>query len=99
MLQNLILSIPWILPLCSPPQRDPRKGRDQILPSGNLEEGVRKWGEGGRESGAGDAAFLFIAEYGSGFAHRLLLLLLNESAASERMGDNAKHMSASSFVP
>ena len=36
-LQNLIPSFPWIAPLRPPPWRNPRKGRDQILPSGNLE--------------------------------------------------------------
>ena len=35
-LQNLIPSFPWIAPPRSPPWRNPRKGRDQILPSGNL---------------------------------------------------------------
>ena len=35
-LQNLIPSLPWIAPPCPPPWRNPRKGRDQILPSGNL---------------------------------------------------------------
>ena len=40
-LQNLI---PWIAPPCPPPWRNPRKRRDQILPSGNLGEG----GEGGK---------------------------------------------------
>ena len=35
-LQNLIPSFPWIAPPRPPPWRNPRKGRDQILPSGNL---------------------------------------------------------------
>ena len=36
-LQNLIPSFPWITPLTRPPPwRNLRKGRDQILPSGNL---------------------------------------------------------------
>ena len=35
-LQNLIPSFPWIAPLRPPPWSNPRKGRDQILPSGNL---------------------------------------------------------------
>ena len=37
-LQNLIPSFPWVGPptLHPPPWRNPRKGRDQILPSGNL---------------------------------------------------------------
>ena len=35
-LQNLIPSFPWIAPPCPPPWHNPRKGRDQILPSGNL---------------------------------------------------------------
>ena len=35
-LQNLIPSFPWIAPPHPPPWRNPRKGRDQILPSGNL---------------------------------------------------------------
>ena len=35
MLQNLIPSFPWIAPPRPPPWRNPRKGRDQILPSGN----------------------------------------------------------------
>ena len=39
-LQNLILSFPWIAPPRLPPRRNPRKGRDQILPSGNL---ARRW--------------------------------------------------------
>ena len=34
-LQNLIPSFPWIAPTHPPPWRNPRKGRDQILPSGN----------------------------------------------------------------
>ena len=34
-LQNLIPSFPWIAPPRPPPWRNPRKGRDQILPSGN----------------------------------------------------------------
>ena len=36
-LQNLIPSFPWIVPLRPPPWRNPRKGRDQILPSGNTD--------------------------------------------------------------
>ena len=36
-LQNLIPSFPWIAPPRPPPRRNPRKGRDQILPSGNLD--------------------------------------------------------------
>ena len=35
-LPNLIPSFPWIAPPRPPPWRNPRKGRDQILPSGNL---------------------------------------------------------------
>ena len=35
-LQILIPSFPWIVPPRPPSWRDPRKGRDQILPSGNL---------------------------------------------------------------
>ena len=35
-LQNLIPSFPWIAPPCSPPWCNPRKGRHQILQSGNL---------------------------------------------------------------
>ena len=35
-LQNLIPSFPWIATPRPPPWRNPRKGRDQILPSGNL---------------------------------------------------------------
>ena len=34
-LQNLIPSFPWIAPPRPPPWRNPRKGRDLILPSGN----------------------------------------------------------------
>ena len=34
-LQNLIPSYPWIAPPRPPPWRNPRKGRDKILPSGN----------------------------------------------------------------
>ena len=34
-LQNLIPFFPWIAPPRPPPWRNPRKGRDQILPSGN----------------------------------------------------------------
>ena len=34
-LQNLIPPFPWIAPPRPPPWRNPRKGRDQILPSGN----------------------------------------------------------------
>ena len=36
-LQNVIPSFPWIAPPRPPPWRNPRKGRDQILPSGNLD--------------------------------------------------------------
>ena len=39
-LQNLIPSFPWIAPPRPPPWRNPRKGRDQILPSGNLGVGT-----------------------------------------------------------
>ena len=35
-LQNWIPSFPWIAPPCPPLWRNPRKGRDRILPSGNL---------------------------------------------------------------
>ena len=35
-LQNLISSFPWIAPPCPPTWCNQRKGRDQILPSGNL---------------------------------------------------------------
>ena len=35
-LQNLISSFPWIAPPHPPPWLNPRKGRDQILPSGKL---------------------------------------------------------------
>ena len=35
-LQNVIPSFPWIAPPRPPPWRNPRKGKDQILPSGNL---------------------------------------------------------------
>ena len=44
-LQNLIPSFPWIAPPCPPPWHNPRKGRDQILPSGNTDsEDTRvKW--------------------------------------------------------
>ena len=34
-LQNLMPYFPWIAPPRPPPWRNPRKGRDQILPSGN----------------------------------------------------------------
>ena len=34
-LQNWIPSFPWIAPPRPPPWRNPRKGRDPILPSGN----------------------------------------------------------------
>ena len=37
-LQNLIPSFPWIALPRPPPWRNPRKGRDQILPSGNLDK-------------------------------------------------------------
>ncbi len=40
-LQNLIPSFPWIAPPRPPPWRNPRKGRDQILPSGNPVGGGR----------------------------------------------------------
>ena len=39
-LQNLIPSFLWIAPPTPPPWRNPRKGRDQILPSGNLGHGT-----------------------------------------------------------
>ena len=41
-LQNLIPSFPWIAPPRPPPWRNPRKGRDQILPSGNLVQEQRR---------------------------------------------------------
>ena len=41
-LQNLIPSFSWIVPPRPPPWHDPRKGRDQILPSGNLVRGGAK---------------------------------------------------------
>ncbi len=46
-LQNLIPSFPWIAPPRPPPWRNPRKGRDQILPSGNPESDrkVKRSGE------------------------------------------------------
>ena len=59
MLQNLIASFPWIAPPCPPPWRNPRKGRDQILPSGNIEgrplRDGREWPlqVGGPEAGEG----------------------------------------------
>ena len=37
-LQNLIPSFPWIAPPRPPPWRNPRKGRDPILPSGNHDQ-------------------------------------------------------------
>ena len=40
-LQNLIPSFPWIAPPCPPPWHNPRKGRDQILPSGNTKPHCR----------------------------------------------------------
>ena len=44
-LQNLIPSFPWIAvaPPRPPPWRNPRKRRDQILPSGNLGPRHRSW--------------------------------------------------------
>ena len=48
-LQNLIPSCPWIAPPRPPPWRNPRKGRDQILPSGNL--GVAGGGGSGQREG------------------------------------------------
>ena len=36
MQQNLIPSFHWIAPSCHPPWHNPRKGRDPMLPSGNL---------------------------------------------------------------
>ena len=36
-LQNMIPSFPWTVPPCPPPWLNPRKGRDQILPSGNTD--------------------------------------------------------------
>ena len=36
MLQKLIPSFPWIAPPRPPPWHNSRKGRDQILPSGNF---------------------------------------------------------------
>ena len=41
-LQNLIPSFPWIAPPRPPPWRNARKGRDQILPSGNLAHSCRR---------------------------------------------------------
>ena len=43
-LQNLIPSFPWIAPPRPPPWRNPRKGRDQILPSGNHDSCNKKNG-------------------------------------------------------
>ena len=45
-LQNLIPSSPWIVPPRPPPWRNPRNGRHQILPCGNLGEGTGKEGRG-----------------------------------------------------
>ena len=45
-LQNLIPSFPWIAPPRPPPWRNPRKGRNQILLSGNTD--VRSLVEGGK---------------------------------------------------
>ena len=39
-LQNWIPSFPWIAPPRPPPWRNPRKGRDQILPSGSLSDAM-----------------------------------------------------------
>ena len=51
-LQNLIPSFPWIAPPRPPPWRHPRKGRDQILPSGKPWPGPgRGNGGNGNESG------------------------------------------------
>ena len=58
-LQNLIPSFPWIAPPHPPPWHNPRKGRDQILPSGNLvwQQVVRPEGhEGGRRGRREDSA-------------------------------------------
>ena len=66
-LQNLIPSFPWIAPPRPPPWHNPRKGRDQILPSGNLarRRGTRRrgscstgtpWPPGGRSSSGSRAA-------------------------------------------
>ena len=53
-LQNLIPSFPWIAPPRPPPWRNPRKGRDQISPSGNLEgRGLRRRA-GGRPEATGE---------------------------------------------
>ena len=41
-LQNWIPSFPWIAPPHPPPWRNPRKGRDPILPSGNTGREGRK---------------------------------------------------------
>ena len=43
-LQNLMPSFPWIAPGWRAWGRNPRKGRDQILPSGNLDCGIRAEG-------------------------------------------------------
>ena len=74
-LQNLIPSFPWIVPPRPPPWRNPRKGRDQILPSGNL--GIRfrfglvlhnNVGGGGGNGGGGPGSLL--TGVGGGAAHQ-----------------------------
>ena len=49
-LQN---SFPWIAPPHTPPWRNPRKGRDQILPSGNLGSRRSSGGSLGEDGGVG----------------------------------------------
>ena len=67
-LQNLIPSFPWISPLRPTPWRNPRKGRDQILPSGN--PGSSGGSEGSSEGNGGGGG-----KWGDLLAVRLLSMV------------------------
>ena len=60
-LQNFIPSLTWIVPGWRALGCNPRKGRDQILPSGNLEVGNDILGEGGNAVDAAVAATFCMA--------------------------------------
>ena len=66
-LLNLIPSFPWMAPPRPPPWRNPRKGGDQILPSGNLgteSNAVVVQTQGGdlRKGGASDARYAIVLD-------------------------------------
>ena len=84
-LQNLIPSFPWIAPPRPPSRRNPRKGRDQILPSGNLGDGRVKFfplfgcKEFGRSFGSDAIWFFRLAWWRCGRERALLAGVASEN--------------------